>query len=105
MEHDCGTYPVGSLGVGVALVLEEQPRDVGMTLLGRAQQRRLALFVLTGNSFGVRAGLEEALGSLELAEVHLRDEWGLARERVLALERRGPCARDEEAFAAVLQYY
>ena len=75
-----------------------------MTLLGRAQQRRLALFVLTGNSFGVRAGLEEALGVLVLAQLNLRDERGLLGVGVLALECRCSGARDKTAFTAVLRY-
>jgi hypothetical protein len=46
-----------------------------------AERRRRA----SGSGVGVGAGLEEALGILELAELHLRDERCLARERVLAL--------------------
>jgi len=63
-----------------------------------AQRRRRAC----GGGVGVGAGLQEALGILALAQLHLCDERGLARERVLAFERRGPGARDEEALEAVL---
>jgi hypothetical protein len=63
-----------------------------------AQRRRHAC----GGCVGVGAGLQEAIGILVLAQLHLCDERGLARERVLAFERRGPGARDEEALEAVL---
>jgi len=63
-----------------------------------AQRRRRAC----GGGVCVGAGLQEALGILALAQLHLCDERGLARERVLAFERRGPGARDEEALEAVL---
>ncbi len=57
----------GSLGVGVGLVLEEQARDVGVTLLNCPKQRRLALLVRGGYSVGASAGLEEALDGGEVS--------------------------------------
>ncbi len=47
-------YLVSSLDVG--FVLEEEQRDVDITLLGRPQQRRLALLILPGHMFRARAG-------------------------------------------------
>jgi hypothetical protein len=53
------------------------------------------------DGIGVGTGLEQTQGILALAELDLRDERGLARKEVLALERRRVHTRHETALLAV----
>ena len=52
---------------------------------------------------GVGAGLEEALGVLEIAQLHLRDKWSLVRDHIPALKRCSAGARDESPLDTVLE--
>ena len=91
---------VGITCVDLGLETQQQLHQVLAPLLGRDQQSPLPA---CGGGVGVGAGLQEALDILVLAQTHLRDERGLEGVGVLALECRVPSARDQEAFAAVLE--
>ena len=78
----CIHYRVVSLDVG--LVLEEEERGVGIFLLARPQQRRLTLLILRWHSLRARAGLQQALGDLEISEREVCHE-GRERGRLVGM--------------------